>query len=166
MNFARIVFALILLICGASTYAQTAPKRVYQDIGPPEQARLDQHRAAIAKVLKTRYGFTLTGTEEDMAELQRLVQEKVFSKTQLYEWQSLGVAFGDVLAKDHGLHWVVVDGERGKEPTLRFRNTTLEVNAVAMVVRRVEEGKIIDLPAMRTALSDHITPVLKAKGLR
>jgi len=74
-----------------------------------------------------------------------LVDDKVFSKSQTYELQCVGVAFGDVLATELPLRWVMVTDEYGTDPTLRFKTATLQVNALTMISKRVEKDQKVDL---------------------
>ena len=142
-----------------------APRR-YSSLDAQDKQRLEKQRVLIGGIVRQRYGVALTGNEEDIPVLQRLVDDKAFAKTQTEELNALGVAFGDVIAKDNGLDWVMFEGEQGKEATLRYRNTSLQVNAVSMVAKRIEEGKVVNLPAMRAALREHIGNVVKTKGLK
>jgi hypothetical protein len=90
--------------------------------------------------------------------LQRLLDDKAFTKSQTYELQSLGVAFGDVLASEFSLRWVMITDEYGTDPTLRFKNTSINVNPVTMISKRVERDEPVDvfelLRKTREALSD------------
>jgi Domain of unknown function (DUF3806) len=69
----------------------------------------------------------------------------VFNKSKAYELQSLGVAFGDVLACEFPLRWVMVTDEFGTDPTLRFKQTTVQINALTMISKRVERDEPVDL---------------------
>ena len=89
--------------------------------------------------------MALTKTKRDLPVLQRLIDEKVFNKSQTYKLQSLGVAFGDVLVSELPLRWVMVTDEYGTDPTLRFRETTFQINALTMISKRVEGDVPIDL---------------------
>jgi len=90
--------------------------------------------------------------------LQRLIDDKVFKKSQTYEWQSLGIVFGDVLASELPLRWVTITDEYGTDPTLRFRNTSININALTMISKRVERDEPVDLSRLlqqsREALSE------------
>jgi hypothetical protein len=107
--------------------------------------RLDRRRAVIGAAVKQRYGLSLSRTTKDISVLQRLIDEAVFNKDQTYEWQSLGVAFGDVLASALPLRWVMVTDEYGTDPTLRYKQTTVNVNALTMISKRIERGERVDL---------------------
>jgi hypothetical protein len=74
-----------------------------------------------------------------------LLDDKAFNKSQTYELQSLGVAFGDVLASEFPLRWVIVTDEYGTDPTLRFKNTSININALTMISKRVEKDEYVDV---------------------
>ncbi|MFZ0980887.1 MAG: DUF3806 domain-containing protein [Candidatus Acidiferrales bacterium] len=118
----------------------------FDDLSQADMTRLDRQRAIIAAAVKQRYGVpTLKKNASDLTVLQRLIDDKAFAKTQTYELQSLGVAFGDVLAGELPLRWVMVTDEYGTDPTLRFKSTTLQINALTMISKRVERGESVDL---------------------
>ena len=110
---------------------------------------MEQQRAIVAAIAKQRYGTpSLTKTKADLSVLQRLLDDKVFAKTQTYELQSLGIVLGDVLASELPLHWTMVTDEYGTDPTLRFKDTTLQINALTMISKRVERGETVDVVAL------------------
>ena len=87
-----------------------------------------------------RYGtIGLTRTKKDLPILQRLLEDQAFKKSQTYELQRLGVAFGDVLASEFSLRWVMRTDEYGTDPTLRFKNTSINVNALTMISKYPSE---------------------------
>jgi len=81
----------------------------------------------------------------DLPVLQRLIDDKVFKKSQTYELQCLGVAFGDVLTSELPLRWMMVTDEYGTDPTLRFKKTTFQINAPTMISKRLERDEHIDV---------------------
>jgi hypothetical protein len=91
-----------------------------------------------------------------------VINDKVFSTTQTYELQSLGVVLGDVLAKPLGLHWVIVSDEYGTDPTLRYLDTTIQVNALTVISKRIEDGESVDVQAIYNGLSAHVTDLLSS----
>jgi len=145
----QILVSLVMLAAGQAIVAQgvhratVGPK--FSDLTPEDSERLHQQRAVVAAQIKQRYGSSLTRTKKDLPLLQRLIDEKAFQKSQTYELQSLGVAFGDVLARELSLHWVMVTDEYGSDPTLRFKNTTINMNALTMISKRVERGEDVDV---------------------
>jgi hypothetical protein len=100
----------------------------------------------VAATAKQRYGTkALTGTKSDLPVLQRFIDEKVFKKSQTYELQCLGVTFGDVLTSELPLRRVMVTDEYGTDPTLRFKKTTVQINAMTMISKRVERDEAVSV---------------------
>jgi hypothetical protein len=52
---------------------------------------------------------------------------------------------GDVLASELPLRWVIVTDEFGTDPTLRFKQTTVQINALTMISKRVERDETVNL---------------------
>ena len=122
------------------------PAPQFRELSREDRARLDRQRAVIAAAAKARYGTPrLTGTANDLPVLQKLIDDMAFNKTQTYELQCLGVVFGDVLASELPLRWVIVTDEFGIDPTLRFKSTTLQVNALTMISKRIERDERVNV---------------------
>jgi hypothetical protein len=121
-------------------------------------ARLDRQRSIVSAAAKRDGAGNLTRTKADLSVLQKVIDDKVFSKSQTYELQSLGVAFGDVLSSELPLRWVMVTDEYGTDPTLRFKETTIQINALTIISKRIERGERVDvnrlLAQTRQALAD------------
>jgi hypothetical protein len=131
----------------------------FSELSPQDSERLNQQRAAIAAVAWQRYGTAmLSRTKRDLPILQRLIDDKVFKQSQTYELQSLGVVFGDVLISELPLRWVIITDEYGADPTLRYMSTSININALTMISKRVERNESVDLPHLlqqnRAALSE------------
>lgn len=140
-----ILFVVLATGCSKQEAAEsTMPK--FAELSSQDRTRLDEQRAIVAAAAKQRYDTpALTRTVEDLPVLQRLIDDRVFSKAQTYQLQSLGVAFGDVLANELPLRWVTVTDEYGTDPTLRFKNTSIQVNVLTMISKRIEKGETVNL---------------------
>jgi len=122
------------------------PDPKFTELSREDCARLEQQRAVVLAAAKQRYGtLALTRTKSDLPVLQNLIDDKVFNKSQAYELQSLGVAFGDVLASELPLRWVMVTDQFGTDPTLRFKEMTLQINALTMISKRVERDEPVNV---------------------
>jgi hypothetical protein len=118
----------------------------FNELSDSDRVRLDQQRAIVAAIAKQKYGTgSLTKTVADLPILQHLIDDSAFNKTQTYELQSLGVAFGDVLASELPLRWVMVTDEYGTDLTLRFKATTVQINALTMISKRIEKDEKVNL---------------------
>ena len=121
---------------------KAAPEPRFTELSRQDSTRLEQQRAVVTAAAKQRYGAkALTGTKSDLKVLQDLIDDRVFTKSQTYELQCLGVTFGDVLASELPLRWVMVTDEYGTDPTLRFKDTTLQINALTIISKRVERDE-------------------------
>jgi hypothetical protein len=137
---------------------EAAPEPKFTELSREDSARLEQQRAVVAAAVKQRYGTTaLTRTKSDLPVLQKLIDDNVFNKSQTYELQSLGVALGDVLASELPLRWVMVTDEYGTDPTLRFKDTTLQINALTMISKRVERDEAVSVSELLRITRDQIT---------
>ncbi len=145
-----------MLGCSKRQAAQPATPK-FTELSRQDIARLEQQRSLVAATAKHRYDTTgLTRTKSDLPLLQRLVDDQAFTKTQTYELQCLGVAFGDVLSTELSLRWVMVTDEYGTDPTLRFKDTTIQINALTMISKRVEDGKKIDVADLLEGVRDAV----------
>ncbi len=86
-----------------------------------------------------------------------MIDDKAFSKSQTYELQSLGIAFGDVMASELPLRWVMVTDEYGTDPTLRFKGTTVQINALTMISKRVEKDEKVNLSDLLRITREQVT---------
>ena len=93
---------------------------------------------------------------KDLTILQKIIDSKVLSPSETWELQSLGVVFGDIFAEEYGLRWVIVVDEYGRDPALRYMDTSNLVFPITMISKRVEDGKEVDLMAIYDAVSDYI----------
>lgn len=138
------------MICASFVFGQSTrkdpPLPKFSELSPNDSVQLDQQRRLIAAVVKQRFGKpSLTGTKADLPVLQKLIDDHVFNKSQTYELQSLGVVFGHVLTSEFPLKWVMISDEYGTDPTLRFKSTTVNLNALTMISKRIERNEPVNL---------------------
>jgi hypothetical protein len=143
------------LASGCHGKAKTAaPPVVLTALSPEEVARLDQQRAVIQEVVTQRYqAAPLTRTRADLPVLQRLLDDRVFAKTQTYQLQCLGIVFGDILATEVPLWWMRATDRGESWPALRYKDTTVPINALTIISKRIENGDTVDLAALFRATS-------------
>jgi hypothetical protein len=137
-------FGVLGFLLGQSK-SKDQPWPQFAELSREDEARLDRQRALVAAAAKRGGAGDLTGTKADLPVLQKLIDDRVFNKSQTYELQSLGVAFGDVLSHELPLRWVMVTDEYGTDPTLRFKQTTVQINALTMISKRVEKDEHVDV---------------------
>ncbi len=126
--------------------AETKQPHTFSELSDADQARLDTQRRIVLEALKEKYGIMeLRKDKTDLALLQRLLDDKVFSDSQTIELQSMGIVFGDVLSSELGLRWFMITDEYGTDPTLLIPETQVNFNALTMISKRVERGDAVDV---------------------
>jgi hypothetical protein len=158
------VFFGFVISCSKQAARPSMPK--FSELSPEDTTRLEQQRALVAAAAKQRYGTSsLKQTEVDLPVLQRLIDDKAFSKMQTYELHSLGIAFGDVLESELPLRWVMVSDEYGTDPTLRFSDTTVHINVLTMISKRIEKNEEVNLSELLRITREQLTRLSKSSNL-
>ena len=87
-------------------------------------------------------GRALSDDDTDLDVLQQLLDAGALAPDQTYELQSLGVVFGMRLVEAlGGVDWVIVEDEYGRDPALRYLNTSLLFFPLTMISKRIESGE-------------------------
>jgi hypothetical protein len=88
------------------------------------------------------------GVEPKFSELSREHRERLDQQRALIA----------AAAKQRYVRWVMITDEYGSDPTLRFKDTSININALTMISKRVERGESVDvcklLEANRKGLQD------------
>ncbi|HUS36614.1 MAG TPA: DUF3806 domain-containing protein [Verrucomicrobiae bacterium] len=122
-----------------------------------ESDSLNDQRALILDLLRDRYdAFQAPKLRSDLIALQRIIDDRVFSPEQEYEWTCLGVAFGDVLANELDLEWVIQCDEYGVEPALNLADPSITLYPRTMLLKRVENGETPDVSFLFEKLSESV----------
>lgn len=154
----RRAFALGLI--GAPFAASARDNRgvKFLPLSPAELAGLARQRAFVSSLVARSFpGEKITRSQQDLQLLQRILDGKLVAPTSTWELQALGVVFGDALVADRpGLAWWQVTDEFGTDPTLRYQNSSLQINALTMLSKRVERGEAVDVEQMAEWVSEFI----------
>lgn len=86
------------------------------------------------------------GNADDLPLLQRILDSDQLTPDDTFELQSLGVVFGRALVSEvDGLDWAIVHDEYGSDPTLRFGETSLCINALTIISKRIEDHEVVNV---------------------
>ena len=77
--------------------------------------------------------------------IRAILQGDVFKPDQTYELQCLGIVFGDALAQEIGMEWIIVEDEYGRDPAIRLPKTTIIVYPMTMISKRTERREKVDV---------------------
>lgn len=140
----------------------TTSEPLFSPLPPAALTALDRQRAFVADLVRSHVpGATLSRAPTDFAVVQRIIDAGVLAPTQTWELQALGVVFGDALAGAiAGLAWCQVTDAYGTDPTLRFGATSVQVNVLTMIAKRVESGQAVDVQK----LAERVTEFLRTQA--
>ena len=139
-----------------TTAATAAADPKHLPLAPKDDVRLAQQRKIIRGALRAHYGENLVGGPADLPFLQKLIDEDVFSSEELYERESIAVAFGDVLASELPLRWVMALDEHGSDPALCCRPSGSAIDVLSMITVPLERGDDVDLAALAQSIREEI----------
>ena len=109
-----------------------------------EAAKLEERRAWVYGYPKrSSYDFSTTKQKLDL--VGAIVDSGLIKAQDKWPLRSLGVVFGDALAQQLDLVWVLVDDEHGRDPALMVPKTTILVFPLTAISKRVEDGESIDV---------------------
>ena len=78
--------------------------------------------------------------------IQAILDNGWIAKDETWKLQSLGIAFGDALEQEvPELSWVVVDDEFGRDPALRWADTSTLSFPLTAISKRVEDDVPVDI---------------------
>jgi hypothetical protein len=118
---------------------------------------MDKQRGDIKTLFERRLRVLgMNGMKSDLAYFQALIDQRVLRPEQTEEWQALGVAFGDLLAKEFGLKWVSYEDELGASKALRWRTTDNFVFPVTVFSKRVQFREKVNVAEIYAALEVEI----------
>jgi len=123
-------------------YAQAPPdKREILPLGELDRRKLEKQRSVVVELARRHVGSpTRGGSMDDLRVLQELLDRRVVGRDQVYELQAMGVALGDVMASNLGLHWVVVEDRYGRSRALAGGDGNDVAFPITMISKRVAAG--------------------------
>jgi hypothetical protein len=137
----------------------------YQKLSAPLESDLDELRRRSGWVdaqVRSRYpGAALSGRAPDLDLLQRLIDDGAFRVPETAHWQSVGLALGNVLVNEAGLHWVVVEDRHGRDLALKFGDSSVLVFPLTMISKRVERGERPDVRQLFDTVRKELPNIVK-----
>jgi len=110
-------------------------------------------------------GTPLTGGEiRDLETLQRLLDGRFIDREDVFDQQALGLALGDVMAKNLDLHWVVVDDDYGRSRALRWKEEEDLFFPVTLISKRIQQRRPVEVDDLYDTVADRVA-TLKARAL-
>jgi hypothetical protein len=162
LTFTMLVMIIVPLL-GCSKSESSKPNIKWTKLSDDDQERLSVYRSEILSEGMKRYGIKeLSKTKADLPTLQRFIDDKVYLQIDLLHQEALGAAFGDVLATELGLHWEVVTDQFGTDPVLRYKATSIQIAPLTMILKRVEDGRQINLVSLFNGIDETLQQMIKS----
>jgi hypothetical protein len=83
--------------------------------------------------------------KEKLRLLQAILDAGWIEKSDKLKLQCLGITFGDALAQELGMEWVMVTDEHSRDPAIRFPGTTVLIFPLTMISKRVERDEAVNV---------------------
>jgi hypothetical protein len=126
-------------LSGAPAAIAHAERSRFDPLASGDERQLREQRDLVNDLARRHVGSVLTGRSAgDLRVLQQILDREVIARDETYALQALGVAFGDVIAAQLGLSWVVVSDDLGRSRALRLGQTEVVIFPVTMISKRVE----------------------------
>ena len=136
-----------------------------QKIEPPNEKDIENIAMGVVhagQVIEQALGEDLTGKRADVALIQRVLDQGVVEPEATYTLQALGLAFGRAFLGEHADYdWWMVEDEYGRDPAIRYKETSLLVFPMTMISKRVEDGEEVDVAELFDGLARQLADLIR-----
>jgi hypothetical protein len=106
-------------------------------------------------------GEEIDGTRKDLSFIQQLLDTHMIERESTYTLQALGLAFGRAFIHENkGFDGWRVEDEYGRDPTLRYRHSSLLAFPRTMLSKRIEDGEYPNVIELFDQLADRMTQLI------
>ena len=134
-----------------------------QIIEPPNENDVDRVARQLIhanQVIEQATRQRLSGQLTDLGLLQSVLDQKIVEPEATYSLQALGIAFAKVFIENNSCYdWWMVEDEYGRDPAIRFKETTLLVFPQTMISKRIEDGEHVDVHEMYYGLREQLEEI-------
>ncbi|MEO8389223.1 DUF3806 domain-containing protein [Polaromonas sp.] len=105
-------------------------------------------------------GKHLEGQLSDLALLQQVIDRNLVEREATYSLQALGLAFGKVFVNaNENYDWWMVEDEYGRDPAIRYGETSIRVFPQTMISKRVEDQIEVNVRALYDGLLEQLDQI-------
>ncbi|ATQ67105.1 MULTISPECIES: DUF3806 domain-containing protein [Methylosinus] len=133
-----------------------------RELNADENSFFDFWRAQLRQMLPEQERSIIDSTTGKLTVIQLVLEHATAEEHELL--QGLGVLFGDALADELGLRWVVTTDHFGTAPVVIRPGTSLKIGAFSMIEKRVVNGDVpIEVGVLFEAIRDQANQLLLSK---
>lgn len=108
----------------------------------------------------------LDGSKNDLDLIQRALESGVIDPEAEYTIRALGLAFGKVFVNtESGYDWWMINDEYGRDPAVRYQQTSLTFHPQDMLLKRVEQGEQFDVAELYQGLRSQLQEIIDGSDL-
>jgi len=102
--------------------------------------------AIYSLVINEALGSKLNGSRADLLLIQKLQDAGTVEREATYTLQALGLAFGKVFIEENADYdWWMVQDEFGRDPAIRYKQSSLLAYPRTMISKRLEVGEPVNV---------------------
>lgn len=132
---------LLMIICLFTSLNSMSDTWKKEALSIVDVQYMQKQRDSINELTRSHFGRQLNGEQNnDFALIQRLLDEQIINADQRELLQALGVVFGDIFKKQHGLSWIIYIDQYGRSRALDVPRQEDVLFPITMISRRVEAG--------------------------
>lgn len=91
----------------------------------------------------------LDGSKQDLVLLQRAIDSGAVEPESEYTLRSFGLALGRVFVNaEPDYDWWMVNDDYGRDPAIRYLQSSLTIHPEDLILKRVEQGEAVDVVAL------------------
>jgi hypothetical protein len=158
-----IFYAILYFSCEKNQSREIGMDQKITELTTQDIDHLDAQRLVITKYLADEEScLKYKEPEGKLGTLRALIENKVFKKEETYKLQCMGIVLGDVFVQKMGFTWVIVEDENGRDPALKYRNTSIILYPLTMISKRVEKGEDVDVFELYNGIANRVEEMIKS----
>jgi hypothetical protein len=134
-------------------------------IEPPTEKDIENIAMGVVhagQVIEQALDEDLDGTHQDLELIQRVLDQGLVEPEATYTLQAFGLAFGRVFLNEFpDYDWWMVEDEHGRDPAIRYKETSLLVFPMTMISKRIEDGDPFDVPELFDGLAKQLAELIE-----
>jgi hypothetical protein len=134
-------------------------------IEPPTEKDIENIAMGVVhagQVIEQALDEDLDGTRNDLLLIQRVLDQGVVEPEATYTLQAFGLAFGRAFLNEFpDYDWWMVEDEHGRDPAIRYKESSLLIFPMTMISKRVEDGEPFDVPELFDELAKQLAELIQ-----
>ena len=134
-------------------------------IEPPTEKDIENIAMGVVhagQVIEQALEEDLDGTHQDLELIQRVLDQGLVEPEATYTLQAFGLAFGRVFLNEFpDYDWWMVEDEHGRDPAIRYKETSLLVFPMTMISKRIEDGDPFDVSELFDGLAKQLAELIQ-----